>query len=132
MNAKTSVIFLKVHTNGEKLAAISTALQNVVAQKKKILILVPSLEAADYLDKYLWQSADENFLPHIKTNKKTKEIIAITLTHENHNQADVLLNLNPTISSITAEFATVYDFEDFTSTDKARLSETRKLAYQKL
>lgn len=130
--AKPNIQFLKVTTNNEKLKLIASTIAQVFQQGKKILILMPSAQAAEFLDKYLWQISEESFLPHGISNVATNERIAITTVHENLNGAEVLLNLNPSISPLSHSFATIYDLEDLTSPEKAQLSKDRKLGYSNL
>lgn len=128
-NLKLNVLFHKVTTNAEKLKMVASIINEALHQRLKILVLVPNLQAAEFLDKYLWQISDESFIPHCISNEPIDECAVITTLHENVNAASVLLNLNPSISPISQCFETIHDLEDLTSPEKALLSKERRLAY---
>lgn len=128
---KPIVHFLKVKSNAEKLQVIVSTLTTLIQQKKKILVLVPNQQAADFLNKYLWEASEESFIPHVVTSKPTQEIVAITMIQENLNKASVLFNLMPSVSKISEEFESIYDLEDETSSEKARLFKEKKMEYLK-
>lgn len=130
-NLKLNVIFHKVATNAAKLKTVATIISDSLQQGKKILIIAPNLQAAEFLDKYLWQDSDESFIPHCIAIAPTNECAAITTLHENVNGASVLLNLNPMVSPISHCFETIHDLDDLTSPEKALFSKERKLAYQR-
>lgn len=128
--AKPKVAFLKVADNATKLKAIVTAVTSLIAQNKKVLIAVPNIEAASYLDALLWQQPEESFTPHIVAHAPCEEIVVIATVQANLNQADVLFNLCPDISPITSQFSEVIDLDDQTTPAKAEASLKRKKAYQ--
>lgn len=130
-NLKLNVLFHKVATNAEKLKKVAAIIDEALHQRLKILILVPNMQAAEFLDKYLWQISDESFIPHCISNAATNECAVITTLHENVNKASLLLNLNPNISPISHCFEAIHDLEDLTSPEKALLSKERRIAYQK-
>src|SRR5262245_45231558 len=111
---KKNIVFLTVLTNVEKLTKIATVINDILRQGKKILILVPHQQAADYLDKYLWQASEESFIPHSIANAPTNEHAAITTLQENVNGATVLLNLTSGIS-FSSHFETIYELDDQTT-----------------
>ncbi|MDE3046341.1 MAG: DNA polymerase III subunit chi [Verrucomicrobiota bacterium] len=100
-------------------------------RKEHLLILVEDEKAMDYVDELLWKSPPTSFLPHIATNGPTTELIAITRTKQNINQARSAFNLCSTPLLIEGPFRLIYDFEDLTSPGKQQLSALRFDAYKK-
>lgn len=128
----TKITFLTVDNNNAKLSAIVQTVQQQLDQGKRILITVPSDEAAAYIDKLLWSMPEESFSPHVIASATSQECVVITTQAANHNKAEVLINLQPTICPISSEFDTVFDLYDATHPDKEQLSIERKDAYQAL
>lgn len=96
-----------------------------------MLIAVPSLEAAQYVDLLLWRHPEESFIPHVLTSHPTQEWIAITVQPTlNLNKAQVLFNLCTNIPSISDEMDYIYEIFDETQTDKNLLSQERMGTYQ--
>lgn len=124
------IIFLKAPDNASKMAHICMTIQSHFDQGHRVLITVPSMEAAHYVDQLLWRYPEESFLPHVISQKPLKESVLITTEQENLNQATVLFNLCPAASPICAQFTTVYELFDETHLEKLRLSEIRHKAYQ--
>ncbi len=121
------VFIAEVKTSKEKLKVIFDLCQTHFDNRQKIVIKTESKEASLYLDDFLWKSSPESFLPHgIDSN----ELISITHEEGNPNQATICLNLtkNPLIG---APFSKIYELDDKTSVEKARLSEFRFQMYKK-
>jgi DNA polymerase IIIc chi subunit len=127
----TRVIFLTVADAASKLNAIAQTVQEQLDQGKKVLIAVPSQEAAAYIDQLLWKMPEESFSPHLISNGPVNELVAITTGTANVNQAQVLLNLNPQVHPAYREFDTVFDLDDRTHPSKEQLSQARREAYNK-
>lgn len=126
-----SVVFLHVKDNHAKQKMLFGAIQNKFEQQKRILIAVPNDQAAQYMDQLLWQFLPESFLPHCITLEPTDEPIAITTLHKNLNQASILFNLCPEISTLHSQFETIYELLDATRPDKLSLSQKRQQDYVK-
>lgn len=125
------IAFYRVKDNAAKLQFICSKAQEAVRQEKRLLIAVPNLEAAQYVDQLLWRIPEESFIPHVVTDMPTQEWIAITLQEQqNVNQATHLLNLCPHPSPLYQYVEEVYDFYDETQPQKKELSEQRLRFYQ--
>jgi DNA polymerase-3 subunit chi len=127
----TQVVFLLVSNNVSKQLRICEVVQKQFHKKQAILIYVPSDEAARYVDQLLWRQPEESFIPHLITNKPTKERIAITTSKQNMNAANILINLCPhpiefAVSSVTM----IYDLLDLSHPAKEQASRSRQTAYQ--
>lgn len=129
MNPK--VLFLKIKDNSTKLQKICQLANEIVNQEKRLLITVPSEEAAKYIDALLWRMPEESFLPHSIVSSPSKDFVAITLIKtENFNQAHCLLNLCMEISPIFHQFETVYELLDETDLKKTQQCQNKFQEYK--
>ncbi|MBA3816891.1 MAG: DNA polymerase III subunit chi [Parachlamydiaceae bacterium] len=126
------VHLLRVTDVATKLNNICQTIHRHFNKKEAILILVPSQEAAVYIDQLLWRQPNDSFLPHAVANLPTQELVAITTTGTNVNQAVAILNLCPEIPVNLKEYSIIYDLLDLTHPAKEQLSLNRQLAYQML
>ena len=127
----TKIVFLKVTDAPSKLNAITQTVHEQLDLGKKILIAVPNQEAAAYVDQLLWKIPEESFSPHIVTTTQVNELVAITTSTTNVNQATVLINLNPQIHPSSAQFEVIFDLYDTTHPSKEELSQSRQAEYTK-
>lgn len=127
---KTKVHFLKVVDNQTKLLRICQTVQKHFDQNTPVLILVPTLEAARYIDELLWKTPPESFLPHAIAEGPTTECIAISTDSQRVNQAKVLVNLCQTVPTNYMDFHTIYELYDQTHPSKEELSRQRHAFYQ--
>lgn len=105
--------------------------QEALQHEKRLLIAVPNLEAAQYVDALLWKTPEESFIPHVITQAATSEWIAITTQqHLNVNQATCLLNLCTPPSLLYQQMDEIYDLYDETHSQKIELSQQRMHFYQ--
>lgn len=130
MKTLPQVTFHLVKSNAAKLKAISDIVGEAFAAGKKMLIIAPSAEAAAYIDQLLWRMPEESFVPHVIASKAVPNRVVIAVNPaQNLNQADVLLNLSPSVSSISDQFAEVHELFDETDPVKAEQSAQRKKYY---
>lgn len=128
---KPKVTFFKVKDNAAKIQIICAKAKEVFTLEKRLLITVPSFDAAQYIEALLWRIPEESFMPHVIADTTTKEWIAITMQdQQNVNQASRLLNLCPNISSITEGIDEIFEFYDETHPQKKELSDKRLSHYQ--
>lgn len=125
------VVFTHIKSNAMKLGIICKKVEEVFLAGEKILIAVPSAEAAAYVDQLLWRMPEESFIPHAIVNgEAVEEHVAIVIQPaENFNRAQVLLNLMPSVSAIASQFSSVYEFYDETDSNKTQLSLQRQREY---
>lgn len=126
---KTNITFIRVPNNAAKAACICQVIQHHFSQGESVLVAVPNMEAAEYIDQLLWRRPEESFLPHAVVQGVTKEVVAITTKKDNLNGAKVLFNLCPDVSPIVGEFEIVYELHDETQADKLQLSQQRRGVY---
>ncbi len=130
MNKNPRIIFYKIRDNSAKINLICSKVKESMEHEKRLLILVATKEAGEYLDALLWKKPIEGFYPHIFTQETTTEWIAITQQLANINQASCLLNLGTQPVIFFQEFEEIYELEDLTSAEKANQSKERLNHYQ--
>lgn len=115
------IVFFPVRTNSAKLATLAQVAHTHFERKEPLLFLVPDQNAWEFLDRLLWSTPAESFLPH------PSKLIQIRLEFD--TACSTLFNLRP--SPLIQEGAkTIYELEDHTSSDKHQLSEKRYHAYR--
>lgn len=124
------VYFLHVADNAAKLKKLCAAVHSHFIKRDKILIFVPSSEAASYIDQLLWKMPEESFIPHAIANGPTKEQIAITTSLSNINQATTLINLTGAMHPNPGPADTIYELYDSTSKEKEELSRIKQNDYR--
>lgn len=125
------VTFYKVKDNSSKIQLIVNKAQEAYLHEKRLLIVVPNSDAAQYVDSLLWRIPQDSFLPHIISDTPTEEWIAIT-TQDKHNinQACLLLNLCSTPTTLYQKVEEIFDLIDETHQNKIELSLQRLSFYQ--
>lgn len=126
------VYFLRVVNTTSKLNGICQTTHKHFRKKEAVLIAVPSQEAAMYIDQLLWRLPVDSFLPHSIANEPIQELVAITTTTINVNQAKIIINLCPDIPKNVTGYSMIYDLLDLTHPTKEQLSLHRQSAYQTL
>lgn len=123
------VCFIQVSDNNTKLQKISAVIYDHFVKNDKVLIAVPSNEAALYIDQLLWKMPEESFLPHSISNFPTKERVTITTSLTNVNQASILINLLTDLHPDPGPVNMIYELLDLTSKDKELISRKKHAAY---
>lgn len=126
----TSIQFISVATNQEKITKICQYIQMHFDNKEKILIAVPSTEAANYLDNLLWKMPPESFLPHKIVETSSTASIIITTSPLNLNQAPVLFNLLPSVHPHYQDYKVIYEIFDATDPAKKEASQKKFTFYE--
>ena len=129
-NNPAKITFYWVKDNTSKLELICAKAMASIEYEKRLLILVSSMEAGQYIDALLWRKPAEGFLPHLLTQESTQEWIAITMEQKNINQASCLLNLQTLAVPFYDQFEEIYELFDETSPEKAAQSQQRMADYQ--
>lgn len=125
----TRVIFFHVNDNQTKLQRIVESALTHFAKKEPFLIIVEE-NGLKFVDELLWKLPDTGFLPHSIQDKESNDLIVITKSRINLNQAQVAFNLCPTALLIETPFRMIYEFEDLTAPIKKNLSSNRFDAYK--
>ena len=133
MNTSSKVTFYNVKTNAAKLQMICSLVSDAFQSQQKLLIAVPSPEAAAYIDQLLWRMPEDSFIPHLISEQPTPEPITIAVNPtQNLNQAKILLNLLPSASTLADQFTTIYELFDETDPTKALQSLQRQEKYRQV
>lgn len=129
-NKNPRIIFYKIKDNQSKIDLICSKVKESMDHEKKLLILVASKEAGEYLDALLWKRPLDSFYPHIYTQESTSYWIAITQQLTNINQATCILNLGIQPVIFFQEFEEIYELDDQTNAEKAAFAAKRLSHYQ--
>ena len=116
------VLFFPVKETKAKLLKICEIANLHVQKKEKLIILVPDQIAFEFVDELLWKLPEEGFLPHPNT------FLSIQL--EATEGASSLFNLTPVAFLQKDYFKKIYEFEDYTSSEKLQLSKQRYQMYR--
>lgn len=130
MTTTPQIVFVTVKENGVKAARICEIVKQHHDQKQRVLLTVANDEGARYLDQLLWKQPPYSFIPHVIASQSTSIPVAITTQPVNINQAEILINLCPTVNPLFKQFVVVYELYDETHADKALLSQQRLNSYQ--
>ncbi|MCB1117061.1 MAG: DNA polymerase III subunit chi [Chlamydiia bacterium] len=117
----TQVLLIPVKSNHEKLQKIVEIATHYFDKNEKITFLVENEMSASYIDKLLWSSPKESFLPH------GGELISILQVLPTETQTIFNLTSEP-LTDI--ERGTIYEFDDQTSEHKQQAFKTRYSAYK--
>jgi len=116
-----NVVFFTVKDTAAKLRKIAEVAQEYLGKKELLLILVPDQAALEFVDELLWRLPEEGFLPHpttlLQIDTQAREAIAI-------------FNLKPLPYLEKPYVHTIFEFEDYTSTEKLQLSKQRYASYR--
>lgn len=124
------ITFIRVKDNQEKCACILQRAQAVFFEEKRLLIAVPNMEAAQYVDTLIWHTPEDSFIPHTIAQGPCQDWIAITTLSQNVNQAQILLNLSPQACSFYLAFEQVYELYDASHPQKEALAKQKLVDYQ--
>lgn len=118
----TQVIFYSIKNTSEKLNRLCGTANRYFLSKIPLLFLVNDPEGLDFLDKLLWKTPPESFLPHpnpfIQIHQKVQP------------EFSSIFNLQPSALIDIYPFKTIYEFEDHTSLGKLQLSKQRYQNYR--
>ena len=119
-------IFFEVKKNTDKLLKIIEYANYHFDIKKRLFFLVDDDKAENFLDDLLWTQPNFSFLPHTTDISSEKDLIIITKT--NIKNPSFIFNL--TAKPIENFINTVYEFEDFTSKEKEKISKNKFKYYK--
>ena len=116
------MLLIPVKSNQEKLIKIVETAKNHFDQEKPLTLLVESQAAVEYIDKLLWATPIDGFLPH------SGELITIT----DKRPKDSLQIFNLTSKAlIDQRSGVIYEFDDQSSEHKQETFKARYNAYKK-
>lgn len=124
------VVFFSAKDPQEKLSKLCTIVQKHFQECNPLLLVMADVRAQDFVDELLWRMPPESFIPHASSNMPCKDIIAITSSSQNINQAKTIFNLTSFPLLWTEEPVTIYEFEEHFSPQKRQATENRYQAYR--
>lgn len=126
-----TVTFYRVKQAKDKIEWLCKKAEDAFLEEKRLLIVTPSLEVAQYVDALLWRVPEESFIPHTITDMPTSAWVAITLqVTQNINQAHCLLNLCSTIPALYSQVKEIHEIYDETHPQKLESSKEKLQFYQ--
>jgi DNA polymerase IIIc chi subunit len=112
VKSEVRIHLLQVKNKQIKLGKIVKIAALYFEKREPLLLKVPSREAADYLDLLLWRYPKESFIPHVVQDQPTRDLIVITSSSKNPNEARSIFNLTPEpIENKNFFFTQIYEFE---------------------
>jgi DNA polymerase IIIc chi subunit len=87
------VVFFQVRDNTSKLKHIVDTVTAHFHKKEPILIFVEDDRAQQFVDDLLWKLPETSFLPHTPIDDLSPELIVITKSKINCNDAKIAFNL---------------------------------------
>lgn len=105
--------------------------QEYFEKKQPLLFKLPHKKALEYVDLLLWRMPPEGFLPHVIKDTPCSNLIVLTTSEENPNNAKSIFNL--TAKPITKPtFTHIYAFEDLNSTEHTILTQQHYQTYKSM
>jgi len=123
------VEFIHVQDNTTKQQKLAKLIHDSFSEQRRIVVFVPSIDAAKFIDQLLWRTPNESFTPHIVSDFPTKERVAITTALTNVNKANIAVNLTSNPLPHIDGIETLYELFDTTSPEKEATSRAKQTAY---
>lgn len=125
------IIFYRIKESRVKIQLVCAKAEEAIEIEKRLLFVMPNIQAAQFIDSLLWQTPPESFIPHSIAETQTPDFIAIT-TQENSNvnQAAHIFHLCPTPSKHLDKVEQIYEIYDETDPSKRAQSEERLNHYR--
>lgn len=131
MGRDVRVTFFQVKSDTEKRGRIIRLATEYFEKKEPLVIQLPHQKALEYVDLLLWRSPKESFLPHTIKDVPTKDLIVLTSSKNNPNEARSVFNLCPDpVENQTSSFIKIYELEDLVSTQQHHAAQRRYKAYK--
>jgi len=125
------VTFFQVCDDQQKRNKIIGLAQEYFEKNEPLVIRLPHEKALEYVDILLWRSPQESFLPHAIKDESCKDLIVLTTSEENPNEARSILNLCPKpVANKNLSFTRIYELEDLASSHKNNAAQQRYKNYK--
>lgn len=123
--------FFQVKNDHQKREQIIQLAKEYFEKKEPLLIKTPHEKALEYVDLLLWKHPKDSFLPHVIQDTPCQDLIVLTTSNENPNQARSVLNLCPKpVVNQDLSFYRIYELEDLASTHKNKTAQDRYKYYR--
>jgi len=123
------VTFFQVTSDQMKRKHIISVAYEYFEKKQPLLFKLPHQKALEYLDLLLWRLPQDSFLPHVIKDTPCQDLIVLTSSEENPNQARSIFNLTGE-PILNPNFTNIYTFEDLSSTEKNTIAQKHYHAYK--
>jgi len=130
-NSSTRVTFFEVKNDAVKRKQIVTLAQEYFEKKQPLLFKLPHQKALEYLDLLLWRLPPDGFLPHEIKDTPSEDLIVLTSTDSNPNEARSVFNLT-SMPIRDPFFTSIYTFEDTSNVEKNSIAQAHYQAYKSL
>lgn len=131
MSRDVRVTFFQVRDDKQKRGKIIHLAEEYFEKKEPLLIHLPHQKALEYVDLLLWRAPPDSFLPHMIKDEPCNDLIVLTTTKENPNNARSILNLcKEPIDNEKLSFIKIYELEDLASTTHNKSAQERYKAYK--
>lgn len=127
----TTLFFLLAKNNAQKVQHLSSQSQSFFFNRKPLLILVSSFEAAHYVDLLLWSHPADGFIPHTVTDQPSSSLITISIGEERAYDAPYIFNLCAFPLPIQSSTKELYELYDETSIEKTNTTQKKWEFYKK-
>ena len=128
-NKTNRVTFFQVTSDQMKRTRIVSVAHEYFEKKQPLLFKLPHKKALEYLDLLLWRLPQDSFLPHVIKDTPCQDLIVLTSSEENPNEARSIFNLTGE-PILNPHFTTIYTFEDLSSTEKNTIAQKHYHAYK--
>jgi DNA polymerase III subunit chi len=95
----------------DPMAASAKLIAKAYASGKRVRVATPDETTTHTLDRLLWESPDDSFIPHVTFASKHAAVTPIIIDHATTHEgaADVLINLSMQPPSFFARFERVFE-----------------------
>ncbi len=132
INMAQRIFYRSTKTPDDKIRFLLKTVDYHFQKNERLLILVPDVKTAEFIDHLLWSEPKESFIPHFITQTILDECIVITTEKENFNRSKTALNLTSSpIDLSLLNLATVIEIEDLTTPQRAQIFKKKLTQYKK-
>lgn len=126
----TQIVFFSVQDTQDKLAKLCAIAKGHFEKNDPLLVMTADEKARNFVDELMWRVPADSFLPHTASDMPCRDLIAITSSRQNTNQARTIFNLTPEPLFFEELGLTIYEFEEHISEQRRKSSEARYRAYR--
>jgi DNA polymerase IIIc chi subunit len=122
------IVFFAVKDTQDKLNKLCAIAERHFNAGDPLLVMTADEKARDFVDELFWRLPAESFLPHTASDMPCRDLIVITGSRQNINEAKTIFNLTP--DPLFLPNLTIYEFEEHFTPQRRQASEARYRAYR--
>ncbi len=123
--------FFQVKSDQLKQGKLVAMAEEHFEKKEPFLFKVPHQKGCEYLDLLLWRLPRESFIPHSIQSGPSNDLIVITASDQNPNNARSIFNLTgKAVENNDQFFSHIYEFEDLATPEKNRIAQEHYKVYK--